>query len=365
MKKWFYLIMIAMNLAVAALLVVVFLHYYKVDIYKKTTSEFYQQLMDVQVKHTGDGYGAAIGKTDIDKFDYRKPHPYSGFKTQASTETVSHDGKLTISTNRLGQRSPDLPEVKTARRIAIVGGSVAFQGSSNDKSIIAQLAGLLTEHGIKTDYINTGVLSFISDQELSVLVHDLLKQQVDTVIAFDGFNDIHSIMYFNGRVGWPPIRWDNFGEKFTDHMGQLVPSYYPPIKPMLDRSPVDRIDAALNNYLENIKIMARICQAFGIRFIACLQPVRGFAPVKCALGDKIGNELGRKDYFFCRVRSTFEEWNAERLYGGNYLSFIDFFKDDQKVFIDECHFSDAGNGQVAARLFSVLNENAPPPATGQ
>lgn len=363
-KTLFQMIMIAMNLAVVAILVTIFLHYYQVDIYKKTTSKFYQQLSDVKVKQVTNDPGVTIVKSNIDNFDYRKPHPYCGFKTQASTETVSHDGKLSISTNRLGQRSPDLPEGKTAQRIAIVGGSVAFQGSANDKSIIAQLAKLFTDHGAKTDYINTGVLSFISDQELSVLVHDLLKEKVDTVIAFDGFNDVHSIMYFNGRVGWPPIRWDSFGDKFTTHMGQLAPAYYPPIEPMLDRTPPERIEAALDNYLENIQIMARICQGLGVRFIACLQPVRGFDPAKCTPNAKISNELGKKDYFFCRVRGTFEKWNAERLYGASYLSFIDFFKEEQGVFIDECHFSDDGNRQVAERLYSVLAQDGPPPAAG-
>ncbi|GAB6038090.1 hypothetical protein JCM15519_26490 [Fundidesulfovibrio butyratiphilus] len=359
MKKILYYGIIVVVLAgLVAGLSAVYLHSYEVHVYKKRTSQFLKQLSESKAV---ENQTAGDAKTmSLDDFDYRKVHPYCGFKAMASVDAQSRTGPVHIVTNSLGQRSPELAAEKREFRIAIVGGSVAFQGTTNEDAIIARLARLFQDAGVPTAYINASTLSFISNQELAVLVQDLLDEKPDLVISFDGYNDIQHIMYYNGRVGWPPMRWDNLGAEQTKHMNQTAASYYPLIRPELDATLPDRIQGALDNYLSTVEKMATICQAFGIKYLACLQPYRDFKPALCREHQSVDNEMGSKDYFFCQAETRFAEWEKARKHGAAYVSLLDCFHGEkEKRFTDECHFDDQANALVAKRLFDILREQFP------
>jgi len=356
-KALFWTVIVCLNLAVAAGAAALFLSRYQVVVYKKQSSEFLRKMAEAKTpERQGAGDSRSVG---IDEFDYRRPHPYAGFKPSPSVDASSPTGPLRISTNALGQRSPDLPAEKKRPRVAMVGGSVAFQGTTNEDAIIARLARLLGEAGTPSDYVNASTLSFISNQETALLVQDLLDQKIDVLVSFDGFNDIHHAMYYNGRVGWPPMRWDDLGAESSRHMNQMAPSYYPPVKAEMANTRPDRVQAVLENYLANVERMAAICQAFGIRYVACIQPLKGFDPAVCALSDHISNELGSRDYFFCQAGKAFAAWQAERRRGAVYLNLADFFAARQELFTDDCHFTDQANELVAKRLQEALREGWP------
>lgn len=357
-KVLYYGIMIVAVFALVVGLASVYLRYYEVHIYKKQSSQFLKRMSESKAVESQDAGGNTT--ISLDDFDYRKVHPYSGFKAMASVTAQSRTGPVRIVTNSLGQRSPELAAEKHEFRIAVVGGSVAFQGTTNEDTIIAQLARLFQESGVPTVCINASTLSFISNQELAVLVHDLLDKKPDLVISFDGYNDIQHIMYYNGRIGWPPMRWDNLGAEQSRHMNQTAASYYPFIRPELDGTLPDRVQGALDNYLSTVEKMATVCQAFGIRYLACLQPYRDFQPDLCARHHDIGNEMGSKDYYFCQAEERFASWEKVRKHGAAYVSLLGFFQGEkEKRFTDECHFDDQANAVVARRLFEVLVKEFP------
>ena len=352
-KYVFYAIVIAINISVVAACAYFFFKHYSVVVYRKQTSPFMQTLSEMTVKsqqQAGDRQSV-----HINDFDYRKPHPYTGFKTQPSTLTRSTDGTMRIETNSFGHRSPELGRKKPGVvRIAMVGGSVAFQGQSNESTIIARLAELMSQRGIAVEFINTGVLSFVSEQEVAVLVHDLLDLEIDLLVSFDGFNDIHQMLYYNGRIGWPPVRWDNLGAEGSKHLNQLAPSYYPKVEPKLHETSPTAVVAALDSYLGNVEKMARICKEYHIAYIACLQPWKDYDPKACQSGDTISNEYGSKDFFYCQAAKTFDTWDKERKFGAFYLPMAGFFANSKDSYIDECHFTDEANAVVAQKLLDVV-----------
>lgn len=349
MKRFsFWTVIILLNAGVLWACVFVFLKFFDVSVYRKEESKFLKEMAALNLAKQPSGVS---GKTETADFDFRKPHPYAGYKPQPNARYASGE----TFTNSLGFKSPELgPKAPGELRIAMVGGSVAFQGApdTNAEDIIAKAAKKFEAKGIPTSWINAGALSYISNQELNVLVDDIASQDVDIVVSLDGFNDIHHIMFYNGRVGWPAFRWDNFGDVAEQTKNQCPP-YYPSIKAN-PRNNV-AIAAALNNYLENILKMSLVAKAFGMGYVAALQPLRGFGPTQCqSAAPSVDEYFDRKAAFYCQVAEVFQDWDQKRLNGGVFLNMADALADRQDVFIDECHFTLEGNERIAERLVSAI-----------
>lgn len=346
-KAAFWAIIIVMNLSVLAACAAVFFNLYTVSVYKKKNSAFLDSLKDIDSRLRKEA------AQDSEPFEFRKPHPYTGFKPSPSRKYAS--GETFI--NQLGQRSPDLEPVKPkdTYRIAIVGGSVAFQGAldTNKEDIIARIAELLQRDNVKVQFINASTLSYISNQELGAFVQDLLGLEIDALISLDGFNDIHHAMYYNGRIGWPPMQWDATAEERAKSSFE-APPYYPKIEP--NPRDKDLLHRALVNYIQNIRKMAVICQAFNIKYIAVLQPLRGFKPNVCQSKD-LEHDFGQKVRFYCNVIKIFRAWDNEKAFGASYISLADLLSNDESLFVDECHFTPKGNSFVAAKLALMLEKD--------
>lgn len=334
----FWILILAANAAALLLAAFLFNKYFMVSIHRREATRFLSELSKNAVQ------GGS--------FTYRKPHPYVGFKSQPNASYASGE----TFTESHGFKSPELGAKRpNVIRIAMVGGSVAFQGTpnTNKDDIIAKVSQKLHARGYETEYVNTGVLSFISNQELNVLVDDLLDMDIDILVSLDGFNDIHHVMYYNGRVGWPPMRWDDFGSSDPE-VKQECPAYYPAIKPtMLNKEAHAR---ALENYLDNIYKMSKICDAFGVEYVALLQPLRGFGPGGCDLTGVDDVNIASKRRFYCKVQNVFAEWDKARMNNASYVSLAGVLNDKQQLFQDECHFTSEGNEVVANKIVDVIME---------
>ncbi len=287
----------------------------------------------------------ATGGATVDPMDYRAPHPYTGFKSEPDTRYKTDT--VDVQTNHLGHRSPALGMKRNGVvRIAMLGGSVVFAGDTNEDAIVARIARLAEADGLEVESINAGIVSGISNQELAVLVHELLELEVDLVIALDGYNDILHAIAYNGRVGWPPFRWDPIGRE-SRRLGQLAPSYYPRIKPWF--TPSAGVLAAIEaNYLRNVEKMALISEAAGIRFLAALQPSRSYAP------REEGRNESKWNAFYNDVIKVFARWDDQRLHSGHYLSVADVFDAHREVFTDDAHTTSDGRVILAALLYEEL-----------
>ncbi|MFC2162261.1 hypothetical protein ACFLRF_01140 [Candidatus Altiarchaeota archaeon] len=266
-------------------------------------------------------------------FDVRIPHPYTGFKPMPGVRI----SELT-SYNGLGHRSPTLGVKKEGVvRIAILGGSTAANGPSNDETIIGLIAQNLTEMGYEVEFINAAVPSYISNQELSVFIHDLIDLQTDLVITFDGNNDVEHILTYNGRVGWPTFRWRNI--------------YYPFIPPDRDLSG-DKFNQVVLNYLGNIEKIAKISKAYDIRYLAVIQPLNGFNPETCDPNNKITD----KQSFFCIIEEKFREWDSNQKDGAKYISLASHLSNEKNAFQDHCHINQWARKKISDRILNVILE---------
>lgn len=113
----------------------------------------------------------------------------------------------TIDINKHGFRYGPLNKEKPddTLRIFMLGGSVVFYGHTNETTISGYLEQRLDEAYAPTDVqvVNAGVTGFISDQELTMLVTQVIEFQPDAVIVFDGFNDFLMPTAFEQRLGYP------------------------------------------------------------------------------------------------------------------------------------------------------------------
>jgi lysophospholipase L1-like esterase len=90
--------------------------------------------------------------------------------------------------NSRGLRGDEGAEQDARPKIIFVGGSAAFgQGAETDTDTIpAILQQSISSHR----FINAGVIGFLSGQELTYLVTDVVDYQPAIVVAYDGWNDV-------------------------------------------------------------------------------------------------------------------------------------------------------------------------------
>jgi len=156
---------------------------------------------------------------------HREPVPYYMFFTKpdlAVEDRYFGRQRSHLVTNNMGFRYSDDISAKKADgvyRIFLLGGSVVFSATSNETAISSILEKKLNErvkHVSTIQCINAGVASFISDQELALLVHRIIDLDPDLIIVFDGFNDIWFPFYYEPRVSYP-INWTAYENAFQNN----------------------------------------------------------------------------------------------------------------------------------------------------
>jgi len=342
-KRLYWAIAMVAVLGVAAASVWWVTDRYSILVYRKhEIAPFAEMMRHAEVTHV-ENRNAETGDMEISpamgKLDLRRAHPYCAFRAQPSVYGAIDQGPSagTFHINALGFRSPKLEQKRPGtRRLAMLGGSAVWLGSTNDKTIPAQLARMLTGHGVETDYVNAGIVSAVSSQELSVLVHDLLDLDVDLVVSLDGFNDIVSVTRFNGRVGTPAFQ------------PKGVEPYYAPLPPEPDLS-AEKLKLTLMHYLNVVRKMSTICRAFGIHYVAVLQPAQLYREQRESIAS--GGQLPLV-VFYETAAEFFDAWDEKRFNGGHFVSLADLLHED--MFWDPVHFRDEGNTLVADALFNMI-----------
>ena len=99
--------------------------------------------------------------------------------------------------------------------------------------------------------------------------------------------------------------------------------------------------------------MAVTSQAFGIRYLAVLQPSLPYLKHKHVI---MGNEFQDPGIaFYENAIAHFEAANQEHKHEAHYISATDWLSQDH--FWDQVHFSDEANEIVAKRLFDYIVSN--------
>src|SRR5205807_9482988 len=77
-------------------------------------------------------------------------------------------------------------------------------GRPGETTIPAAVEAQLQADGVRqARAYSLGVLSFVSGQELALLVHRLIDLKPDLVIAYDGGNDLYEPWVYDPRPGYP------------------------------------------------------------------------------------------------------------------------------------------------------------------
>jgi hypothetical protein len=144
---------------------------------------------------------------------WREPRPYFMFGGPTDGRTVNllpqmdEGAGRAVRLNAEGfriEREIVNPKPADEVRIFVLGGSTVIGGRPVAATIPAVIEAHLQANGLPQARVyNFGVLSFVSGQELSLLVHRLIDLKPDVVIAYDGGNDVYEPWVYDPRPGYP------------------------------------------------------------------------------------------------------------------------------------------------------------------
>jgi hypothetical protein len=161
------------------------------------------------VLRTMGSFGAGV-KNDR---PWREPRPYFMFGGPTHGRTVNllpamdEGAGRSVRLNAEGfriDREIVTPKPANEVRIFFMGGSTVIGGRPVETTIPSVVEAHLQTNGVQhARAYNFGVLSFVSGQELALLVHRLIDLQPDLVIAYDGGNDLYEPWVYDPRPGYP------------------------------------------------------------------------------------------------------------------------------------------------------------------
>jgi hypothetical protein len=324
----------------------------------------------------------------------RWPRPYVTFAGKpgarfASPERMGGTGSdRDVVLNRLGFRG-DVPVMPKANetRVIVLGSSAAFNGAPLAKSIPGWIERLARESGRSNVRVyNWAVTSYVSGQELALLVATVTDFEPDLVIAYDGANDASVPYIYDPRPGYP-FNWLVYEQGYRS-MSNAPIAWEPAIARTLLRSRVfstvfrEQLTAKaaaigslrdeahygstawsaeiVAGYAANLQKMCGVAAAWDFRFVAALQPVLF---VKHPL---VGSEPAmllepplqrHMTTTYARFREEFKRLDVDATRGGR-CQYIDVSNaldgTPTQLFWDYVHVNNDGNEIVARRLFSEL-----------
>ena len=303
------------------------------------------------------------------------PHYLFFFPLQAADRLAL--GNSVCSLDADGFREPGLAHAGSRRLAVMIGGSSAFghYASSNETTITSYLNRLQGEYF----FVNAGVPSWNSAQELARLSLQVADLRPALVIAFDGANDAALVdtripgqaprypagtpenfdrleaLFVDARRPWQRISLPRLFPEIANRIEKQT-AVDAPRQPGLDRAIVRQ---AAHAYVGNLSRMAAISRDAGARFVAVFQPVAGlhrhvskadfdprdFVDTVAFLHEAIAAK--RQDLEFLDFSAVFDDEFAKVPVDEDELT-------DETIFVDEVHVTDRGNAIIARRLLQAL-----------
>jgi hypothetical protein len=321
--------------------------------------------------------------------DWRYPRPYFMFSsppngriTVPPAQTGGSDADRQIRFNSDGFRIDGevlLPKPAGEIRIFVLGGSTVVFGTPLANSIPGAIETALRAGGLPQARVyNFGVASFLSGQELALLVHHLADLEPDLVIAYDGGNDLFSPWLYDPRPGYPFnfIAWEEAINKLSNTgnrsksigsltqdsalLQALVGTTEWNIRTGLDglRRNVGFESeqwrrALVHSYAHNIAAMCRVARANGALLAAFFQPMLPYSTmldprqVKMSGGAEMVAGLREERGL---VPAAIAAQINPATPGCRFGDLSDFFEDAPATFVDIIHIGDEANQLIARRV---------------
>jgi len=227
------------------------------------------------------------------RFDFKNIIPF----TRQSRSTMKLLPYLVFQGNRDNINDPDNQTLSrqryyrselvnhNANNVLLLGGSVVENMSIN----LDQLERMTSQQGLNYEFINGGWSAYNSIQEFILLSQIIDEIQPETVILFDGFNDIWLSLYENYPPGYPQhFRRIETINDYVDHpyravLFDLADRIYP-VRLVLSKLKKMRIKKNTNTelpkkleeisfyYNRSIKNIALLCKTNNTRLIVIHQP---------------------------------------------------------------------------------------------
>jgi lysophospholipase L1-like esterase len=283
----------------------------------------------------------------------------------------------------------EIPDPKPADelRIFVLGGSTVVVGAPLANTIPGVIESRLRASGLSHARVyNFGVFSYVSGQELALLVHRLIDLEPDLVIAYDGGNDLVSPWVYDPRPGYP-YNFYALHEALKELASNLRASSKTLRGLMTDSAVVQAIvgttdlasragrdadrhrvgyggeawrRAAVDTYARNVAAMCRVARASGARFAGFFQPLLVYSP---AVDPSRLARLGGSEELVSGIRD--QRARVPAAVGARlaaiaseeecrFSDLSDLLADDSDAYWDLVHVDNAGNRLVGARIAEEL-----------
>jgi len=333
------------------------------------------QASDFQGVDLCEDAGSLLSLPRTDLFDFELARLNRHLLTAAYPDTLRPPDVV----NSRGHLSPEISTKKAPNefRVAMIGGSVVFCAPSTESTAVAELAKVLKQRvpwlkDKKVTFINAGLPSGVSGQELAQLIHHVLPLDIDLLVVYDGFNDFY--LPLNGYDMRPGYPGDFIVEEFRYykyHGGKTWSSTFLSLfDPTLTRARPEKVvhdyykalqirkptfeeikPKVVEKYMWNVRTMAKIANAYGIRVAVFLQP---FSPKHNPV-ERLECRSLRQLYGW-----TAEQYKAEAKENGPTRMFHDLSplgEELRELFVDVAHYKqDPGNAIVAKHMVDAMEK---------
>lgn len=306
-----------------------------------------------------------------------KPYVYWGRKP--------HRGE-TININEEGIRktycNPAAAGSTEAVKVFMFGGSTMWGAGARDDFTIPSYFAKETQHrGLLSKVTNLGQSGYVSTQEVIELLLQLQKGNIpDAVIFYDGVNDAFAA-FQSGVAGLPQNEFNREQEfnllKREEFKGLALQESVKKLNTLrflngvLDRAGVSKpgtsfprlacatpiadkealADAMATNYLNNLKLVKALSEAYGFKCLFYWQPViyqkQHLTDYERWAIQLEHNYKGMKEFYLAAYSSL--QKHAATLDGSYAFHDISSIFDQvrEPVYIDYCHMSERGNSEIA------------------
>jgi hypothetical protein len=293
-----------------------------------------------------------------------------------------------ITFSPLGFRLPTPTKIKPANeyRIFVLGGSTVFNGFPIKNSITGQLERQFHADGFTfVKVYNFGAVSFVSGQELSLIIHKLVDYQPDMLIVYDGGNDIHIPLKYDPRPGYPynylvfesgydfiRMRTNPFKVFLLmiinkSQLGRLI------FKEKILDTIIDRGEkrekveyrtqkwekSVIDSYISNLLKMSKVANGFGFKLFVFFQPTIFEKNIKSHEEMPLSNDASPFDTYMKRqyqmVRQEIKRLDKKGLYNTEFeivdLSQV-FLNNPQTIYYDFIHVFPKGNEIISHKIYT-------------
>ena len=327
--------------------------------------------------------------------EWRQPRPYfmfggpsNGRVTLPQAQMGGSDADRQMRFNSDGFRidgEVPLPKPADEIRIFVMGGSTVLFGAPLANSIPGAIETALRDGGLPHARVyNFGVASFLSGQELSLLVHRLADLEPDLVIAYDGGNDLFSPWLYDPRPGYPFnfVAWEEaIGRLSSTGPGSRSVADLAQDSALLQalagttewniRNGLDALRrnvgfasgpwkrALVNSYARNIAAMCRNAQANGALFAAYFQPMLPYSKtldrrqLETAGGAEMVEGL-REERALVPAAVAAQPAMAAAATRCQFGDLSAFFENAPATFFDIIHVGNEANQRIARRIARQL-----------